>query len=325
MRALAPAPLSLLLLAGCSGDPASEAGPTPSPGAGPHGAHDDGTHLLLPEWQVGDHWTLSSPQGGVFTHAVSGESGDDWVMDTDNPDTAFFDAQGDISFLGKVRKSDLAGSQGTTRVEFLRFPLQSGMSWSTTWDGAPTMIHVGEVADGEADLMAMRADGTTYAEYTYSDKAGYFSRFAFYDPAGTAIGFEWSLQASGASFGGQLVRWTLDELFTASGTIPSTGAAQTTFAVEPGYTDLWVAATIDCTAGALVVAFGPPDGPAHNRGYSANGQCPLVAHDAYSVSAPPQSEQWGYVMTAPPTVTTGTIDLHLYGRTLSQFAVGQAP
>jgi hypothetical protein len=323
MRPLAALVLVIVFLAGCSGGTPEAADLTGEPT--PHGAHEAGGHLLLPEWKVGDYWTLQSPQGGTFTHAVSGESASDWTMDTDNPDTAFFDAQGDISFLGQVRKSDLAGSQGATRVEFLRFPLQSGMSWSTTWDGAPTMIHVGEVADGRAELMAMRADGTTYAEYTYSDQARYFSRFAFYDPAGAAIGFEWTLQSSGSSFGGQLVRWSLDELFMVTGSIPTTGAAQTTFTVEPGYTDLWVVGNIDCTAGALVVAFGPPDGPAQDRGYSAMGQCPLTDQSAYPLPPPAEAEQWGFVLTAPPTVTTGTLDLHLYGRTLTQFAVGQAP
>ena len=323
MRALAVALLPALLLAGCSGG-------EPDPGTagldgtsmGPHGGHANGTHLLAPEWAIGDYWSLRSPQGGEFTHAVSGESGGDWIMDTDSADTAFFDASSDISFLGKVRKSDLAGSQGDTRVEFLKFPLQSGMSWSTTWDGAPTMVHVGDVAAGKAEVTARRADGTTYAKYTYSDEAGYFSHFAFYTPDGSAVGFEWTLQKSGSGFGGQLVRWALTDLFSSHGPIPS--GQSSTFTVEPGYTDIFVTATLDCQTGAVAIAVGPFTGPAEDRGYSAQGQCPLQDNSAYPVTAPTETEQWGGLINAAPT-TTGTLELTIWGRVQTQFAVGGAP
>ena len=325
MRAAATALLPFLLLAGCSGNGADAAEDAATDGitaTGPHGEHLEGAHLLAPTWQVGDYWSMQSPQGGEFTYAVSGESGADWIMDTDSPDNAFFDATSDISFLGKVRKSDLAGSQGETRVEFLKFPLTSGMSWSTTWDGAPTMIHVGDVAAGKAELTAMRADGTTYAKYTYSDEARYFTHFAFYSPDGSEVGFEWSLQRSGSGFGGQLLRWTLVDLFSSTGAIPT--GKSTTYTVEPGFTDVYITAALDCVSGAIVVAAGPPTGPAEDRGYSAQGQCPLQDFDSYSVAAPTQQEQWGALINGAPT-TTGTLELHIYGRTQVQFTAGQAP
>lgn len=325
MRALALALLPALLLAGCSG------GSQPTDGAdlmqaadGTHGGHAAGSHLLAPEWKLGDFWTLASPQGGTFTHAVSGESGGDWTMDTDDPDTAFFDALFDISFLGKVRKADLAGSQGTTRVEFLRFPLQSNMSWSTTWDGEPMMVHVGAVADGKAQVRAMRADGTAYAEYTYSDKARYFTRFLFYDPDGATVGYEWSLQGSGSAFGGQLVRWSLAELFSSHGAIPSGAGELSNFQVEPGFTDIYVSAALDCTAGAVALAVGPFTGPAEDRGYSAAGPCPLQDFSSYPLAAPVEAEQWGALLNGAPT-TAGTLELTVHGRILTQFPVGQAP
>ncbi|MEA3166622.1 MAG: hypothetical protein QOJ26_1494 [Thermoplasmata archaeon] len=325
MRAAPVALLAVFLLAGCSGSqPAADADGT-GEGMATHDGHEGaaaGTHLLAPTWKVGDYWTLSSPQGGEFTHAVSGESGDDWVMDTDSPDIAFFDARLDISFLGKVRKSDLAGSQGSQRVEFLRFPLQSNMTWSTSWDGAPTMIHVGKVADGKAQVKAMRADGSTYAEYTYSDSAGYFSRFVFYAPDGTTVGYEWTLQSSGSGFTKPLVRYSLATLFTTTGPIP-TGRA-TNFQVEPGFTDVYVEGALDCTAGAVTAAVGPMTGPAENRGYTAAGPCPLQKVDSYALTAPTASEQWGAFVNGAPT-TAGTLELTVFGRILTQFAAGQAP
>ena len=292
-------------------------------GTGAHGGHAAPTHILAPEWAVGDYWTLQSPQGGTFTHVVSGEAGDDWMMDTDNPDIAFFDAQGDISFLGKVRKADLAGSQGDTRVEFLRFPLQNNLTWTTTWDGAPTTISVLKVADGKADLKATRADGTTYAEYADSDQAGYFTRFLFYDPAGTAVGFEWALQSSGSAFGSPLVRWSLTELFAFHGAIPAGQGG--TFLVEPGFTDIYLATALNCTAGAITIAIGPPTGPAENRGYSAAGNCPVQEVDGYPVAAPTAAEQWGALMNGVAGVTTGTFDVVVHGRVLTEFATGEAP
>lgn len=327
MRAWAVAAfLPFLLLAGCAGGGSKAPAEGQTDGdlsPGPHGEHAAGAHLLAPEWTVGDYWTMQSPQGGAFTHAVSGESGDDWIVDTDNPDTAFFDAASDISFLGKVRKSDLAGSQGDARVQFLRFPLQSGMSWSTTWDGAPTMIHVGDVEGGKAEVTAMRADGSTYAKYTYGDKERYFTHFAFYSPDGSTVNYEWTLQKSGAGFGGQLVRWGLDELFSSSGAIPTTGG--NTFQVEPGYTDVYISAVLDCTAGAVAVAVGPLTGPAEERGWQAEGQCPLQDIEAYANAAPTQQEQWGALIGGVPNVTTGTLELHVYGRTQVQFAAGDPP
>lgn len=321
MRVPALALVPLLLLAGCAGDPPADEGAAAADG-GADGLIDASSRLLAPAWKVGDYWTLSSPQGGTFTHAVSADAGDDWVMDTDGADMAFFDAASDISFLGKVRKADLAGSQGEARVEFLRFPLQSNMSWTTTWDGAPTMIHVGKVEGGKAQVLAMRADGTTYAKYTYSDQAGYFTAFAFYDPDGTTVGYEWSMQSSGAGFAGQLVRWSLTEIFSTTGPIPQ--GVTKNFQVAPGFTDIHFTANLDCTAGAVAVAVGPMTGPAEDRGYSAQGPCPLVDIGSYAIAAPEAAEQWGALVTGTPA-TAGTLDLKVVGRSQTLFAVGQAP
>ncbi|MHB1260595.1 MAG: hypothetical protein ACYC2H_02640 [Thermoplasmatota archaeon] len=326
MRVLALAVLPMVLLAGCSGSDASndpEADSAAPMHAGQHGANPEGTHLLAPEWAIGDSWTLTSDQGGTFSHVVSGDSGADWTMDTDNPDIAFFDAQGDISFLGKVRKSDLAGSQGTTRVEFLRFPLQANLSWSTTWDGNPTMIHVAKVADGKADLMAMRADGTTYATYTYDSKAGYFSRFTFFAPDGTTVGFEWSLQSSGSTFSGNLVRWALETVYETHGPFPGTGAQG--FSVEPGITDVHIQLAVSCTQGAFSLHVGEPAGYAEERGFSATGPCPASLNETAALVGPTETEQWGIAFTAVPQATQATLDLTVLKRTMTSFAVGQAP
>jgi catechol 2,3-dioxygenase-like lactoylglutathione lyase family enzyme len=326
MRGLALLAALAVLLAGCSGSdpPASGADDAAQDGAGAHGEHDSATHILAPTWKVGDFWTLESPQqaSGPFTHVVSGESGDDWIVDTDSTDTAFFNARSDVSFLGKVRKSDLAGSQGSARVEFLRFPLQQNQSWTTSWDGEPMTVTVVDVKDGKATLQAQRADGTRYAEYTYDSKPAYFSHFAFYAPDGTQLGFEWTLRQAGSGFSSPLVRWTLVDLFSTSGPIPQGDSSS--FNVEPGFTDIWVEANLVCTAGGVVLAVGPFTGPAEDRGYSTYGACPLNDQDAYPLPPPAANEQWGASLTSAPT-TAGTLELHVFGRTLVQFNAGQAP
>lgn len=315
--------LAAAVLAGCSGAPDTEpAGRSTGPGA--HGMHEAATHILGPEWQVGDYWTLESPQqdSGPFTHVVSGESGDDWLMDTDSPVIAYFDARFDISLLGKVRKSDLAGSQGSTRVEFLKFPLSTGLNWTTTWDGETMRVHAVDVKDGKALLQATRANGTLYADYTYDSKVGYFSQFRFYLPDGVSPQFEWTLRQSGSGFAAPLMRWTLETLFSTTGPIPSGSLGS--FFVEPVYTDIWIDSRLDCLTGAVALAVGPFTGPAEDRGYSATGPCPIQAQDAYAIASPAQAEQWGAALTTAPT-TSGTLDLAVFGRTAVQFNAGQAP
>lgn len=315
--------LAALALAGCAGgDPA---GPDDPSAAGPGAAGEDDAAgpVLAPTWQVGDAWTLQSPnQDTPFTHVVSGDAGDDWVVDTDSPATAYFDARFDISFLGKVRKSDLAGSQGSMRVEFLKFPLATGLEWTTTWDGAPIRVTAVEVADGKATLEAYRGDGTLYAKYTYDARPGYFTRFAFYGPDGKEVGFEWTLQQASKGHSGPLVRWQLQELLAVTGPIPQ--GFNGMFTVQAGFTDVWIDGVLDCQSGAVVLAVGPLTGPAEDRGYSNAGPCPLADVSAYAVTAPGTAEQWGALLSSSPA-TVGTLDLLVFGRVLTEFTAGQAP
>ena len=87
-------------LAGCADKGSHEASHDDEGGAsgmGAHGQHDAATHILAPTWEVGQWWTFSSDQATApFTHVVSADKGDDWLLDTDSPDIAFFDARFDI-------------------------------------------------------------------------------------------------------------------------------------------------------------------------------------------------------------------------------------
>lgn len=314
--------VAAVAFAGCSGgDPAdTEAGEDDATGAGPHGTHETGTHLLAPTWEVGQWWSMSSELGDS-RFVVAGEQGDDWIVATDNPDTAFFDAQSDISFLGPVRKSDLAGSQGSDRVEYFRFPLAADQQWTTRWDGLDLTVEVTRVQDGVASLEARRGDGGLHASYTYEDRLGYFGRIAFHGDDG-AVAFEQRVASSGKDYGGDLVRYTLQAYYERHG--PFDGGSTSTFRIGPGLTDVHLQVALSCQSGAFSVHVGELAGIPEERGLSASGPCPANVTDTTVLAAPTEEETWGAALMPAPA-TQATLDIVLLGRTLQTFKVGAVP
>jgi hypothetical protein len=314
--------VAAMAMAGCAGeDPDADlagtttTGPPPPPGT-----------AAPPTWRVGDWWnyTFTAGSGGGATVVVSGETSADYVMDTDSQSTAFFNAREDISYLGPVRKADLAGSQGTQRVEFLRWPLRAGENWTTTWDGEERRIEVTRVApDGVTDLASRRLDGRLHATYTFDPAARWMRSWTFHDDAGEPA-FAAELASSGGNFTGTLHRWTLEHAVQWAGNL--SGAAQTvTFQVPPTATDVYWDLAIDCTAGAYVFLGGRAvvfDG----TGYNSEGACPRA--DAFAAPMPRgagnQTETWGADLHAP-SAAAGTYRLDVWVRTLASFAVGSAP
>ncbi len=316
-----------LALAGCSGG-GSDSGPGDPTGGSPashgaHGADDPATHIVAPNWTVGQWWTLSSDQAAApFTHVVSADGGADWTVDTDSQDIAFFDARFDISFLGKVRKADLAGSQGNERVKFFDFPLTEGKNWTTKWDGLEMKVRAVSVAGGVAKLEARLANGTLYADYTYDAAKGYFRDYAFYGPDGATVGFAAKLTASGTGFSGDLVRWSLEVPFETHAFAPGL----LTFDVGgPGLTDVYIEVGFTCSQGAFSIAIGPPTGPAENRGYAASGPCPQTLSDASTLPVPAAVERWGASLAPPPGDPAGAMDITVFERTLATFKAGSPP
>lgn len=320
--------VAALALAGCSGDDPSGPGSTgdgaAAGGHGGHGSLDPSTHLVAPNWTVGQWWTLGSEQAAApFTHVVSADGGADWVVDTDSPDIAFFDARFDISFLGKVRKSDLAGSQGNERVKFFDFPLTAGKEWTTTWDGQDVKAKAVTVEDGLATIEARLGNGTLYAKYTYDAKAGYFRDYAFYGADGVTVGFAAKLASSGTGFAGDLLRWTLQTKYEAHGPF---APGLTGFTLDTGITDIWMDFHLACTAGAVSVNVGAITGIQQERGYSANGPCPAAIDQTFTLDPPAQDgEQWGSSVVAEPQTTQGTLDVTVITRTATTFKAGSAP
>lgn len=314
LPAIVPALVAALVLSGCSGSPG---------GPDEQTTHDPLTHaqlvgFTLPEWRVGDAWEWSSPQLGSYTYIITSSSGSDWVMDTDNAGVAFFDAQNDISTLGQIRKSDLAGSQGSTRVEFFRFPLKANMTWSTQWDGQDLKVAVTHMMPEMAHIEARRADGTLHASYTYDNRTRYFGDLAFHDANGT-MAFSSSVVSASRNHAGPGVRYELEPLVSMSSDLK--GGSSQTYTVGPAFTDVWMRLEATCTQGVYSIAAGPPTGPVDERGEASQGPCP-AAFSATAVEATPDADEvWGAVITGTPA-TEGSASIEIVARTLSEVAVG---
>lgn len=337
LRALLPAlSLGLVLLAGCADDPpATDGSDSGSMDGGLHGEHDAALHLLAPNHTLGDWWTWTSPQiDGPYSSVLAADDGTDWFMATSHPDIAWFDARFDIASLGQVRKTDLAGSQGSTRVEFFQFPLAADKTWTTTWDGEPMTILVTDVSDGVANLEAKRADGTLYAKYTYLDRHGYFGKIDYYDPNGTDVGFASEVTSSGNGYAGDLVRWDYETAFESTGPIAGESFAQN-LPVPLTATDVYVDLFVQCASGAFVAGVAPLPvvttfAGVDDRGAGTDdGACPLAMAFSGSAGAPRQTvpdsteEQWGFSAAGDPAAV-GAYTFNIYIRTQTVYQVGAA-
>lgn len=327
--------VAAFFLAGCADGGGNETDDPGAERAGGHGMHNAATHIVAPNATLGDHWTWTSPQlGAPYTSVIAADQGADWLMATNDPTLAFFDARFDIASLGAVRKSDLAGSQGSTRVEFFKFPLTKDLNWTTTWDQQPLRMQVLDVKDGVAQIEARRDDDTLYAAYTYKASHGYFGQIAYYDANGTTVQFEATVTAAGKGFTGDLVRWTFTTPFAFDGPLTQTNFAQN-FPVPLDATDVYIDFVLACTTGSFSGGVAPLPvvgslAGLDNRGYGAEGgPCPQTDAFSGSIGSPRElapgagPEQWGFSAFADPT-SQGHLVLNIFVRTLETFQVASA-
>lgn len=335
MNARSTAVLLMLLLAGCAGGDGAPADGKADPVTGAHGGHDPATHITAPNATLGDYWTWNSPQlGAPYTSVIAADQGADWLMATNDPTLAFFDARFDIASLGQVRKSDLAGSQGSTRVEFFKFPLAKDLNWTMTWDQEPMRVNVLEVKDGVASIEARRADATLYAAYTYKASHGYFGKIQYFDANGTAVQFEATVTANGKGYTGDLVRWTFEAVHEFAGPLAQTNFAQN-FPVPLDVTDVYADFFLSCASGTFSGGVAPLPvvgslAGLDDRGYgSEGGPCPQGVGFSGSVGEPREAapgagpEQWGFSAFADPSAQ-GYLVFNIFLRTQELFKVAMA-
>jgi hypothetical protein len=207
--------------------------------------------LAAPEWQIGDAWTYSQMSPGAsartITAVVTADAGGDWILDTNDQAHALYDAQSDVSFLGPVRKSDLAGSQQGARVQFFDWPLEENKTWSTTWDGKSLELVVTHLfADGRAHIQGSEA-AKLYVEYEYSAESKFLSYITFFDDNETEA-FRMELKDAIDGYRGDVYRYTIldTEAYQAGQGAVTSGE----YAPAAGATELGITAAADCKSAA---------------------------------------------------------------------------
>lgn len=334
MRILVVAASLVLLLAGCSGPPAAAPSST-LPDGSVVAAGDKG--VAAPEWAVGDWWNFTGPFGG-FDYVVSAADGDDYTIDTGARSLAWFDARNDISTMGPVRKSDLAGSQGQTRVQFFDFPLKDNKTWTMTLDegqgGGELKVTAKRTGADTFQMTARFDNGTAYLSYTYSNKTKWFTEIDFKDGQGGSA-FKVALARHGKGFSGDLVRWDFTTVVEVEGDLATARPETMFYGVPVTATDVYVDVELHCTAGAAGAGTAPVPfvgslAGTDNRGAGDPGaQCPLDVsfHGSAGPVQPPatgQVEQWGWDLVGGAG-TTGTYDFSIFVRTATPFKAGEVP
>lgn len=207
MRTLVIALLLAAPLAGCFGDDEGDAvGAASAPETLDAGVvvgdtldalaalANDPTNATIgaPTWAVGDAWTMSSADATTGTTTTTtmvvtaASGGGSYMLDATNEQIAIWDALMDISYVGKIRASDLAGHQQGTAVKFFDFPLTDGKKWTATWDGleiqlTATLNKAIPTPKGTQvgfDIVGTH-EGATYVTYDYVPALKWWSHLDF--------------------------------------------------------------------------------------------------------------------------------------------------
>ncbi len=294
MRSPAILVLTCLLLAGCSEDP-TPAAPDDQPEA-------PDAPSAVPTWTVGDSWAWDAPFGS-YTLVVTGETATDYTIETDNAATAWFNEREPISTMGPQRKSDLAGSQGDTRVRFFDWPLEDGKQWATQWDGNDYRMTAVAKPNGRFEMHAHQGD-VMRVRYTYDPEVNWFREMVFYDENGTQP-LEVTLREHKSGWTGEVVRWSYEVIDEATLTGATAGAPKT-YTIPPA-TDLYLEVDFSCSEpGHVFFALGPAESVpsiatgAESDGYTLNRECPDAVADALVISENPSEGNWGMLHAMSP-------------------------
>jgi hypothetical protein len=289
-----------IAFAGCTDSPDEE---TDGSGDGAMAGEAQTFQIELPEWGLGDYWVYDNSFIDDYALVVSEDNGATWTLDTDQPDLAFFhDAMGAISYLGDIRKSDLAGSQEDGPVKWLDFPLQDGKTWKATWDGSDfdMVSHVSE--DGIAHIVASIGD-LEVSQLVYDSSIGWFESIIFGDSeTGKEYG-RMDLKESGSNFDGELVR--IDAVLADSNSYAGAEPGGSTVFDASGASDdadAYLTYSITCAAGAFEFGIGTAQG-ASNVGADAEAEpqgrsiatvCPYGENfEGIIGTVPANGDQWG--------------------------------
>lgn len=311
----------LLLLAGCADEaPADDVAIAPGD-AGDAPGLDVLSGAVAPAWDVGDFWMYDTNFGTTNTLVVTAKDGSSYTTDTDSEDTAFYHAREEISTIGTIRASDLAGEQDGQKVQYFDFPLEHDKRWPATLDGEAYEVVAHEMNDGTWHML-MQQDGTTRVEYGYDAEVKWFTFIQYNDENGE-MGYRMDLSASGEDFAGEIVRIGLDAMIDFSSDGPD---AVLVDVPTPTADDVYLMANMTCTTAVQQFAVGPVSSApslvtqTESQGMAFQNQCPTGVEWAGVVAEAPYEENWAYTYQAPDA--EAHLDFVLYGRTIERIAVG---
>ena len=136
--------------------------------------------FVVPIWNVGDAWagtTFNGDETVPFTLVVTAVDGQFYTIETTDEQTAGWDAMYDVSYVGKIRASDLAGSQQDTPVTFFSFPLEDGKTWTATWDASEVALTAKKTARG-FDITGT-VEGEPYVAFDFDPELRWWSKLDF--------------------------------------------------------------------------------------------------------------------------------------------------
>ena len=184
-----------------------------------------------PVWNVGDAWSGSAQGFGdnAFTLVVTQATGTHYVLETTAETSAAYDAMYDISYIGRIRVSDLAGEQEGTPVQFFAFPLEDGKTWTTTWDSMEVALTATRTATGYKILGT--AEGEPYVEYDYSPELRWWSRLHF-----VREDYGITISRAESAWKGTIAAATAKTLFEGRPAAPVASPGSGAFTVDEGQT-----------------------------------------------------------------------------------------
>lgn len=209
------------------GEPLETALVPAAPGAS--GAADE---AQAPTWALGDAWSVvtSGPSGEERVQlVVTGVSSDAYTVSTTGEQMAMYEALFDISYLGRIRASDLAGHQQDQPVRYFDFPLADNKTWSTTWDGLEVVLKATRGARG-FDIVGT-VEGEPYVAYDFVPELKWFSRLRF-----EAQDFTITVERLDEGWTGTLAVATAKTVYEASTTTPVATSGSGAFTIDEGQT-----------------------------------------------------------------------------------------
>ena len=249
-------------------------------------AIDRNASLDVPEWRVGDAWDvqLSGVEDGQrATFVVVAAEGSSYQLQSTSEQMATYDAMFDVSYLGRVRASDLAGHQQDQPVQFFSFPLSQGKTWTAQWDGLEVTLTAGFAPAIPTPLgpqpgfviQGTTPDGQPYVEYDYVPALRWWSHIHF------AEGYGFKVAGVRENWTGQYATATARTLLTLATGGPPAGA----FTVDEGQTTVALTLMGWAEAHARAVALVDPDhgermGPAVSHSATPAGSFEVLTFPA---------------------------------------------